>query len=216
MTPRSGAPPVGTTAELAAAREVFFARRRRSVIALLLLSALLAGTTAAQWVIWTPATTEPSEVDAIVVLAYGNDRVERGRELAAAGVSDVLVLSMPEVLDEWIAEGRALPEGTDHWLEECASQYPDYLALCFHPDPQTTEGEAVALQALAAQQGWESIALVTELSHLGRATMIFERCFTGEVHPVTSDSAYPWWYNVFRGAYEMAAYVKDFFRTSAC
>lgn len=195
---------------------LFARRRRRSLFAFLLLGALLVGIAAAQLAIWTPATTEPDKADAIVVLAYGNDRVERGRELAAQGVSDILVLSMPAVLDEWIAEGRALPEGSDHWLEACGTHYENYLALCFSPEPETTEGEAVALAALAAEHGWDSIALVTETSHLGRATMIFERCFAGEIYSVASVPAYPWWYLPVRGAYEMAAYVKDFFRTSAC
>ena len=205
---------------------LFSRRRRRSLLAFLLLGALLIGITAAQWVIWNPATSDPAtsdsattetgSVDAIVVLAYGNDRVERGRELAAQGVSDILVLSMPGVLDEWIDEGRALPEGSDHWLEDCDTQYEDYLALCFSPEPETTEGEAVALAALATAHGWESIALVTETSHLGRATMIFDRCFAGDIYPVASVPDYPWWYLPVRGVYEMAAYVKDFFRTSAC
>ena len=154
--------------------------------------------------------------DAIMVLAYRNDRQLAGRELAEAGVSDNLVLSIsdrvrrmqdPESLEEF-------PTGA--WLETCDTNYGDYLTWCVEPHPNDTVGEATAFARLAKEQGWESVVVVTEPSHLWRAGMIFDRCFPGETYlwassPVQSSARI-----FYRALYEGAAIYKDLLFKQGC
>lgn len=53
--------------------------------------------------------------------------------------------------------------------------------LCFHAEPFATRGEARAVAALAAEHGWDSVAIVTSTYHLSRSRMLVRQCFDGEV-----------------------------------
>ena len=49
-------------------------------------------------------------------------------------------------------------------------------AECFRSDPVTTAGEAVAVEAIARERGWESVLVVTNRPHTPRAWWTFKLC----------------------------------------
>lgn len=128
---------------------------------------VLAGATGRLFV-WPPSDV-PDRVDAIVVLGGGEQvRPRTGLALHADGVADALVLSAGT------SEGAA-----DHGVH-CA----DAGVFCVEPEPGTTAGEASTVAALADEQGWSSLAVVTSTYHLGRARMLFDQCFAGALSMV--------------------------------
>lgn len=163
--------------------------------------------------------------DAVVVLASGENRRDMARQLVRAGVSDNLVLSVtPKMVDETVA--GALPkltpaqvegandmaltelEGSSGWLEQCDTDYFNYSVSCISPKPLTTEGEAIEFTKLAEERGWDSVVVVTERSHLNRSLVIFDRCFPGEVVGAESSIRGPWYRDLGRSIYEVAALTK--------
>ena len=162
-------------------------------------------------------------VDAVVVLANHKDRRDLGRELASTGYSGNLVQSVSSNMETGLGDGtfevvtptelqRFQREVTDlgpRELEQCDATYPQYRARCLHPTPDTTVGEAKALTRLAADEGWESVMLVTEKSHAWRAQRIFDRCYPGDTQIVVAEVQGPWWRPVYKTFYEVAANWKD-------
>lgn len=112
-------------------------------------------------------------VDAIVVLASLQDRLDRGLALLDEGVAPLLILS----------------EGTREWPQAqalCDSERVD--VICFVPDPDSTRGEAQIIGQIASDRSVESIALVTSQSHMRRASRWLNRCTDLEVvHQPVSD-----------------------------
>lgn len=190
-----------------------FRTARRVILAILVV--LLAILAVFEWLVWNPRTSDPESADAIMVLSYRDDRMQKGRELAAEGVSDQLVVSRSERVRELFRTGKLSNTGS-RWFEECDKEYDDYLAHCVVPVPNTTRGEAYAMAQLAQEEGWDSIVLVTEPSHLRRATTIAERCFDGTVYPVASDAEKTLERTLYRSFYEVGAYVMDLFRGNQC
>ncbi|WP_129587609.1 YdcF family protein [Actinomyces minihominis] len=180
------------------------------------------------WWIWNPPLKQADSADAVIVLAYGKDRLAEGRQLAEAGVSDNLVISISDRMESRIEEGRlpvlspsevdgveTIPTGATSsgaWVEQCGAEYAtqqgSYFTWCFTPDPMTTEGEAIALNQLAQANGWETVVVVTEPSHLNRSLRIFETCTNLEVSGASSDRPGPWYRNLWRSAYEVGATIK--------
>jgi hypothetical protein len=106
-----------------------------------------------------------------VVLSGGReDRLKEGLRLVGAGVADTLVIS----------DGRA--PGWDEANALCGSR-----AVCFRPDPYSTQGEARWIADEAARRGWDSVVVVTSTYHVRRARMIVERCYRGELAVVGAD-----------------------------
>jgi uncharacterized SAM-binding protein YcdF (DUF218 family) len=140
-----------------------------------------------------PATAQPTDVDAVVILSGGHgERLPRGLavidQLNADGRSPVLVLSTGN--RRWV--------GWDELEPYCDSDLSDPDAygeiLCVTPDPDTTRGEASLIATLADERDWTSIALVTSNYHLERATMLVERClkpFGTTVVPVSAEVDIP-------------------------
>ena len=89
----------------------------------------------------------------------------------------------------------------------CATEQP-YPVHCLDPDPVTTQGEAQGFAALAQAQGWQSTAVLTHRSHLGRAGILIRRCFPGQVDQVASQERYVPLYWAFRLVYETGAWMK--------
>lgn len=115
-----------------------------------------------------PPTDEvPADVDAVLVLGGGiaDERILRGLEVLAATEDAALVLSVP--FDEAYLDCR------DEVLVDRARTVE---LVCLRPDPATTTGEANVLSRLAAERGWERVAVVTSTSHITRSRIIFERC----------------------------------------
>lgn len=182
-----------------------------------MLLATLAGAVGVfQWNLWHPRVDQVDQADAILVLAYRADRQVHGRELAAAGVSENLVVNVSDRVRRLEDPNDPLTYEEGEWFEECGADYPDYHAYCIYPEPNTTAGEVAAFVRLAREQGWESVVVVTEPSHLGRARAILDRCFPGTVFASASSPDSSAGRNLWRSAYEMAAYVKDIVLPGPC
>lgn len=119
-----------------------------------------------------PPTGDVSAVDAIAVLAGGSgERLAAARELADDGATRVLVLSYgPSTL--------------------CGQQEP-YEVICFVPEPDSTTGEAQYIGELAAQRGWDRIAVATSTHHVLRARVLVGQCVEGEVVMIDAGSLVP-------------------------
>ncbi len=167
-------------------RNIFSAKRVRVGLA----AALCLVVFAVEWRIWRPPVSPVSKADAVVALAYRHDRVELAEQLVADAVAPNLVISVS-------AEMRA------------AGKVPDCDAdtFCIFPAPNNTYGEAIAYRKLAEEQGWSSVVVVTEVSHLRRALTIFEACVPGEIQGAASYPGGPM-RNLWRAGYEFLAQIK--------
>jgi uncharacterized SAM-binding protein YcdF (DUF218 family) len=149
-------------------------RRTVAVVAVLLVAALAFGTF--RMFVW-PATDDVQPADAVVVLAGGDgERLERGLELVQAGVAPTLALSF----------------GPDRL---CGGGAQPFAVVCFRPEPEDTRGEAEAIARLASEHGWTNLVLVTSTSHVTRARMLLERCYSGtlQVTDATPRQDLPGW-----------------------
>lgn len=138
-----------------------------------------------------PATGSPKRVDAIVVLGGEGDRLGYGMQLARAGLAPYLVLSM------------GLP-----WLPPgiCTQHVGPAKVICFHPDPDTTQGEAEGAAKIARQYGLGSMVLVTTQDQVWRAHLRMQRCYAGQIYGVSVPIAwYEWPYEI---AYQWTATIK--------
>ncbi|WP_158548121.1 ElyC/SanA/YdcF family protein [Desertihabitans brevis] len=143
-----------------------------------------------------PRIDRPSPVDAVLVLGPSDDRLEDAEELMAEQDGAALVVSLPEPFDESPAT-----------VDFCEADH-DHPVHCIHPEPSTTQGEAQAFAALAAEEGWESVGVLTHRSHLTRAGILVGRCFDGEIQQwrTTEDYGTRMW--IYRLVYEAGAWVK--------
>ncbi|MEM9650561.1 MAG: YdcF family protein [Actinomycetota bacterium] len=123
-----------------------------------------------------PPSVDPDRADAVVVLAGGSgERLDHALQLMERSVADTLVVSVGN--EVWNDSAR---------VAEICGEDPPFELVCFQPDPDTTKGEAQTFAELAEEAGWQRVALVTSEYHLHRATLRFNRCFSGEVLPVAA------------------------------
>ncbi|WP_314035477.1 YdcF family protein [Dietzia sp. CH92] len=107
-----------------------------------------------------PHGDEPVRADAVVMLAGADDgRHLHARDLVEAGYADTLLVSNPGGTSELVA--RRLCTGI--------ARPADAEVVCFSPDPRTTWGEALAVDAIARARGWERVLVVTNRPHTLRA-----------------------------------------------
>ena len=91
---------------------------------------------------------------------------------------------------------------------------PDVTIVCFHPDPDTTRGEARYIGALAAERHWRSVIIVTSRDHAWRARLEVMRCFPGEVYVSTTPlPAWAWFRQI---PYQWAATTKAMLFETDC
>jgi uncharacterized SAM-binding protein YcdF (DUF218 family) len=137
--------------------------RRRWAFALsgvLLLGLVAAG--AFGWFL-VPRDDALEEPDAVVVLGgAGPERAELGIELHER-------FDVPLVLSS----------SSRRYARERG--YPCPPAICIVTDPETTVGEARATAELAAENGWDEIAVVTTEFHTSRARLLFRQCLGDRV-----------------------------------
>lgn len=178
---------------------------------------------AAVWT-WSAQGDEPEHVDAVIVLAYGQDRIDKGVDLVEDGVSDELIMSVSRRMNSMLEGGNMLaltPAEWDQappnkrWMPACGEEFPQFETECFTPVPHSTVGEALAVRDMAEENGWDSVAIVTEPSHLNRARAIFEECSGTSVYAVSSGREDGLWRTVWRTVYETAALAK-YVVTPAC
>jgi uncharacterized SAM-binding protein YcdF (DUF218 family) len=163
-------------------------RGRRALIALAVLFALFCGATARLF-IW-PTTGMPPRVDAIVVPGGFGNRIAAAITLAKQGRARYLVFS----------EGEYVPP------QLCGARVGSATALCFKPDPDTTQGEAEGTARLAREYDFRSIVLVTTPDQTSRAELRFGRCYSGKVYAVTTPLPKHLWPLMI--AYQWAATLK--------
>jgi uncharacterized SAM-binding protein YcdF (DUF218 family) len=149
------------------------------VVAILVLSAIL--------FVW-PRTDAHRKVDAIVVLGGAGARLTKGLKLASDGYAPTLLISTPV-------------------RSSCPYKIQRVSVICFHPSPETTQGEARYVATLAKRRRWRQILIVSGTTQTVRARLRFERCYHGTIliDPAGSASAIGWIYDV---AYEWGALVK--------
>jgi uncharacterized SAM-binding protein YcdF (DUF218 family) len=137
----------------------------------------------------------PEHADVVLVLGPPiRERVSVAERLLAEKRVDAALVSVPGSERQWQVQGL------------CAR--PD--VTCFRPDPSTTRGEARALRAYAAKEGWTSAVVTTMTAHIARARSIVGRCFTGRTSMV-ADSEGPYNGIAYQYLYQTAATVKSWF-----
>lgn len=152
--------------------------RLRWIVVATSVSALLATITLgiAGYFLFTRQHGDPvSKSDAIVVLGGDEDgRVDYGLSLARQGYANTVVLS------------NSYGDHNAMIRRACASGTATITVICFRPDPFTTRGEAMFVQRLATQRGWNRVLVVSWNFHMVRARYIFSQCLDGTVtmHPV--------------------------------
>ncbi|HWB45586.1 MAG TPA: hypothetical protein VG900_09120 [Hyphomicrobiaceae bacterium] len=166
-------------------------RLRRVLFAALAIGVLAFAGVTARLFVWPDLTPLPPEVDAIVEL--GGPGIRDGAALALARAHRAPVLIQSTVASE---------AGT----RRCLPPVPGVTIRCFHPDPDTTRGEARYIGEMARQQHWRSVAIVTTPDHAWRARLRVARCFPGEIYVATSPLPRRYW--LVQIPYQWAATVK--------
>jgi hypothetical protein len=111
-----------------------------------------------------PDLNAPTRADAIIVLGgNGAGPEDRGIQLAEEGYTPTLVFSL-------------VPS------QACAhSDIARITVRCFRADPQTTQGEARVIAALAHREHWTRILVVMPTTQASRARLRIGRCYSGQV-----------------------------------
>lgn len=123
-----------------------------------------------------PDLNPPERSDAIVVLGgHGAPAFQKGVELAKEGYAPQLVLS----LQNWQSCGP--------YQSYLAAHLPQTAVHCFKSNPQTTQGEARAIEAFARHEHWTRVIVVVPTTQASRARLRIGRCYSGQVLEV----AYP-------------------------
>lgn len=164
--------------------------RWRAAVAVIAAVVIAAGALTARLIVF-PAMGAPARVDAIVVLGGPGDRLDLGLQLAREGRAPYLVLSLGL---PWVPPGI------------CTEHVGAAQVICFHPDPDTTQGEAEGASQIAKQHGWQSIVLVTTRDQVWRAHLRFERCYSGQIYGIGSQISLKRWIYAF--FYQWGAIIK--------
>ncbi|RFA15155.1 hypothetical protein B7R21_03740 [Subtercola boreus] len=144
-----------------------------------------------------PHTDEPTKkADAVFVLGPPSQpRLEFAEKLMADGYAKTLVLSIK-------------PERTEANRVAACDDDLGYKVKCFIADPNTTQGEAETLQSLAEANNWTHVIVVTFDSHITRARVLMERCYTGTLQMVAAPKRYHPVEWIREYLYQTGAFVK--------
>ena len=85
------------------------------------------------------------------------------------------------MIGEGVSDTLVISDGLDPGWEEAGRLCKSGRAICFTPDPYSTQGEARWIAEEAEKRGWDSVVVVTSTYHVRRARMIVERCFHGDL-----------------------------------
>jgi hypothetical protein len=172
----------------------------RWVVAMLLAVVVFWGVTARLF-IWPDLPPLPPHVDAIIEMA--GPAVDRRDELA--------VELAREHRSNYLVQSTTAVEAATH---DCLPAVPHVTVLCFHPDPNTTRGEARYIAEEAARLDWRSVILVTTPDQAWRARLWTTRCFSYEVYIATAPLPALLW--IAQLPYQWAATIKAFTVTRSC
>lgn len=139
-----------------------------------------------------PRVDLPGRSDVIYVIGPPtSSRIELAQGMLDAGLSDTLLLSVPDPEEHPLCDAHAA-----------------FTVYCSRPEPFTTQGEARELSAMAAEHGWTSATVITFTPHVTRTRLLMERCFAGTLR-VTADTTplllAEWAHQYF---YQTGAFVK--------
>jgi uncharacterized SAM-binding protein YcdF (DUF218 family) len=112
---------------------------------------------------------DETRVDAILALGGRTETATYAVSLAEKGITPVVLVSNPYPQEP----------AFQHIHDLCASHPTGYRLICFDPDPRTTRGEARELGRLAAENGWDRVAVVAAKYHISRSRTIVKRCYPG-------------------------------------
>jgi len=165
-------------------------RHYRLLIVLLVLVDTIAIFSAATYKLFVDPQIDPvRRSDAVVVIAGGPLRLKKGIELAQEGVAPLLIVSVPR--GAW-----AYKEEAPHLCDGHGARRPFEL-ICFHPNPESTQGEARAVKRIAATRHLRSVIVVTSYFHVSRARLEMRRCFHGRLAvigtPLNNPAKEPFW-----------------------
>lgn len=134
--------------------------RKRLWAAICILICIAVGTVYAMW----PRNDTPDQPEAVVVLGgAGIERVELGNRLRRE-YDAILVLS------------AQAPDYGWHLGLVCGRD-----AICIEPGESSTAGEAQAVAALVAEQGWRHVTIATSNFHTTRSRILFRQCLGDRV-----------------------------------
>lgn len=113
-----------------------------------------------------PDLNTPARSDAIVVLGgNGAGPFDEGVALARDGYAPTIVFSLVPAYS----------------CEPSVVHLPRERILCFRANPLTTQGEARAIEHLAATHDWHRIIVVMPTTQATRARLRIGRCYPGQV-----------------------------------
>lgn len=144
-----------------------------------------------------PDEVASGELDAVVALVGDPGRLAPAERLAAR-TGAVLAISDRTPASEHYPGDRT---------ERCAHADGDEV-VCFTASPYATRGEARAVGELAAERGWQHLAVVTSRYHLRRAGLLVRQCVDEgvEVELVAADQTL-WPHKVLREVAGLGAAV---------
>jgi uncharacterized SAM-binding protein YcdF (DUF218 family) len=151
-----------------------------------------------------PDLNPPERSDAIVVLGgHGVPAFQKGFALAKEGYAPQLVLS----LQNW--------QNCAPYQSYLAAHLPKLQVHCFKSNPQTTQGEARAIETFAKREHWTRIIVVVPTTQASRARLRIGRCYSGQVLEVAfSPQGIGEWLMQF--AYEWGAMFKAVVLQPSC
>jgi uncharacterized SAM-binding protein YcdF (DUF218 family) len=151
-----------------------------------------------------PDLNPPERSDAIVVLGgHGAPAFNKGVALAKHGYAAHLVLSLQD------------GQSCRPYQSYLAADLPKENVSCFTSDPQTTQGEARAIETLATRFHWTRIIVVVPTTQASRARLRIGRCYAGQVLEVAfSPQGIGAWLKEF--AYEWGAMFKAVVLQPSC
>ena len=122
--------------------------------------------------------------DAVVVIAGGPLRLQKGIELAQEGIAPLLIVSNPH--GRW-----AYKEEAPHLCDGHGARRP-FKVICFDPKPESTQGEARAVKRIAAARQLRSVIVVPSYFHVSRARLEMRRCYHGHLAVIGTPLNNPW------------------------
>jgi uncharacterized SAM-binding protein YcdF (DUF218 family) len=150
-----------------------------------------------------PDLNPPQRSDAIVVLGgHGKPAFEKGVSLAEQGYAPQLVLSLQN-------------SQSCKYDKAYLANLSKVQVNCFIPNPQTTQGEARAIEAFARRFHWTRIIVVVQTTQASRARLRIGRCYSGQVLEVAFSPQGIWQW-LYQFAYEWGAMFKAVVLQPSC
>lgn len=171
--------------------------RRRGLVLVAICAATVAA--AAAVLALVPRNDEVGDVDAVIVLGgSGMERLELG--VALATERDAPLVLSAEGIDRGAAAGLTC----------------DVEVVCVNPEPATTAGEALTMHELAAERGWDRVAVATSDFHTNRSRALFRQCFGDRVDVVGADTPTTVRGEIYRSTRELVGHVAGRTLRRAC